>query len=53
MKFARSGQETTYLYSYYWNQARFEEDLFKFPSTGQESRILTIKIPFQEEIKIC
>ena len=52
MKFASSGQEKRYLYSYFWNQARIEKDLFKFSITGQESRILTIKIPFQEEIKI-
>ena len=34
------------------NQARIENDHFTFHITGQESRILTIKMPFQEKIKI-
>ena len=50
MDFARLGQETGYLYSYFWNRARIKKDLFKFSLTGQETRILTIKILFQEEI---
>ena len=52
MKFARAGQETKYLTSYFWNRARIKKDLFKFSLTGQKSRILTIQILFQEEIKI-
>ena len=51
MKFARSGQETRYLYCNFWNRSRIEKDLFKFSLTSQESRILTIQISFQEEIK--
>ena len=52
MSFARSGQETRYSNSHFWNRARIKKDLFKFSLSGQESRILTIKNPFQEEIKI-
>ena len=52
MMFARSGQETRYLNSYFWNQARIKKDFFKFYLSGQESRILTIKNPFQEEFEI-
>ena len=51
MSFARSGQETRYLNSYFWNQATIKKGLFKFSLSDQESRILTIKNPFQEEIK--
>ena len=52
IRFTRSGQETRYLYSYFWNQARIKKDLFKYFLKGQETRIFTIKIPFQEENKI-
>ena len=38
------GSESIYLYSYFWNQARIEKE--------KESRIMTVKIPFREEIKL-
>jgi hypothetical protein len=34
------------------NQARIENDLVRFPITGLDSRILTIKIPDWERIKL-
>jgi hypothetical protein len=52
MKFVRLGQETRYLDSYFFNQARIKKDLFKYFLTGQESIIFTINIFFQEENKI-
>ena len=52
MKFVRSGQETRYINSNIWNQARIKKDLFKYFLTGQETRIFTINIPFQEENEI-
>ena len=47
-----SGQESRYSYSQYWNQARIKNNLVRFASTGQESRYLTIEIPYQERINI-
>ena len=52
MRFARSGQETRYSNSHFWNRSRIKKDLFKFSLSGRESRILTIKNPSQDEIKI-
>ena len=50
MKFVSLGQETRYSFSYFWNPTRIEKDLSKCSWTVQKSRILTIKIPFHEEI---
>ena len=47
-----SGQESRYSYSQYWNQARIKNNLVRFAITGQESRFLTIEIPYRERINI-
>ena len=49
MKFPSSGQETRYLYSFFELSKNRERSFKMFLN---RSRILTIKIPFQEEIKI-
>ena len=52
MKFARSGQETRYLYSLFFGIKKIKERSFQVFRNRSRIKKNTIKIPFQEEINI-